>query len=118
MLHTLFHWFWSALALLIVARITPGIEIAGFGKGFGTSLIAAIVIGLVNATLGLVLKIIFFPLTLVTFGLVLIVINALMLKVAAALMPGFRIHGFLPAIIAAVLLGIINAWLRFSVFTF
>src|SRR5438552_366110 len=72
MLHLIANWFLSALSLLIVAAIVPGIEVAGFG----TSLIAAIVIGLVNATLGFVLKILTFPLTLVTFGAFLIVINA------------------------------------------
>lgn len=112
MLHLLINWLLSGLSLLIVAAIVPGIEIAGFG----TSLIAAIVIGLVNATLGLFLRIVAFPLTLVTLGAFLIVINALMLKVAAALMPGFRVRGCLPAIIGAVLLGLINTILRWAIF--
>ncbi|HKW98639.1 MAG TPA: phage holin family protein [Bryobacteraceae bacterium] len=112
MLHLLINWLLSGLSLLIVAAIVPGIEIAGFG----TSLIAAIIIGLVNATLGFILRIVAFPLTFVTFGAFLIVINALMLKVAAALMPGFRVRGCLPAIIAAILLGLINTILRWAVF--
>jgi putative membrane protein len=85
MRHLLVNWLLSAISLVIVAAIVPGIEIAGFG----TALIAAVVIGFVNATLGFLLKIITFPLTLVTLGAFLIVINALMLKVAAAVMPGF-----------------------------
>ena len=112
MLHLIANWFLSALSLLIVAAIVPGIEVAGFG----TSLIAAIVIGLVNATLGFVLKILTFPLTLVTFGAFLIVINALMLKVAAAVIPGFKVRGCLAAIIGAILLGLLNTLLHWMFF--
>jgi putative membrane protein len=108
MRHLLVNWLLSAVSLMIVAAIVPGIEIAGFG----TALIAAVVIGLVNATLGLLLKIMTFPLTLITLGAFLIVINALMLKVAAALMPGFRVKGFLPAILGAVLLSLVHMLLR------
>jgi putative membrane protein len=108
MVHLLVNWLLSALSLVIVAAIVPGIEIAGFG----TAMIAALVIGLVNVTLGFLLKIVTFPLTLITFGAFLIVINALMLKVAAALMPGFRVRGCLPAVLGAILLGLLNVVLR------
>jgi len=108
MRHLLVNWLLSAVSLVIVAAIVPGIEI----EGFGTAMIAAVVIGLVNVTLGLLLKIVTFPLTIVTFGLFLIVINALMLKVAAAMMSGFRVRGCLPAILGAVLLGLVNSLLR------
>ncbi|MBZ5593085.1 MAG: phage holin family protein [Acidobacteriia bacterium] len=111
MRHLLVNWLLSALSLVIVAAIVPGIEI----EGFGTAMIAAAVIGLVNVTLGLVLKIVTFPLTIVTFGLFLIVINALMLKVAAAMMPGFRVRGFLPALVGAVLLSLVNTLLRWLI---
>jgi putative membrane protein len=108
MRYLLVNWLLSAVSLAIVAAIVPGIEIAGFG----TALIAALVIGLVNATLGFFLKIVTFPLTLVTLGAFLIVINALMLKVAAALMSGFRVKGFLPAILGAILLSLVHMLLR------
>src|SRR3989304_7407848 len=78
MMILLVNWFLSALSLIIVAHVVPGFEI----KGFGTALIAAIVIGLVNATIGLILKIVTFPVTILTFGLFLFVINALMLRFA------------------------------------
>jgi putative membrane protein len=112
MLRLLVNWLLSAAGLVIVANVVPGIEIAGYG----TAMIAAIVIGLVNVTLGLLLKIITFPLTLLTFGAFLIVINALMLKVAAALIPGFRIRGCLPAILGAIVLGLLNLLLRWLMF--
>jgi putative membrane protein len=108
MRHLLVNWLLSAVSLAIVAALVPGIEVAGFGS----ALLAAAVIGLVNATLGLFLKIITFPLTLITLGAFLIVINALMLKVASALMPGFRVRGFLPAIIGAILLSLVHMLLR------
>jgi putative membrane protein len=111
MRHLLVNWLLSAISLVIVAAIVPGIEIAGFG----TALIAAVVIGLVNATLGFFLKIITFPLTLVTLGAFLIVINALMLKVAAALMPGFRVKGFVPALLGAILLSLVHMLLRWLI---
>ncbi|HVP44938.1 MAG TPA: phage holin family protein [Bryobacteraceae bacterium] len=111
MRHLLVNWLLSAVSLVIIAAIVPGIEI----EGFGTAMIAAVLIALVNVTLGLLLKIVTFPLTIVTFGLFLIVINALMLKVAAAMMPGFRVRGCLPAVLGAVLLGLVNSLLRWLV---
>ena len=69
------HWLLSALSLLIVAHLVPGFEV----RSFGTALLAAVVIGLVNATLGFILKVFTPPLTILTLGLFLIVINALML---------------------------------------
>jgi putative membrane protein len=108
MRHVLVNWLLNAVSLMIVAAVVPGIEIAGFG----TALIAAVVIGFVNATLGLLLKIVTFPLTLITLGAFLFVINALMLKLAAALLPGFRVKGFLPAILGAILLSLVHMLLR------
>jgi len=73
-----------------------------FGAGFEvdglrSALIAALVIGLVNATLGVFLKIVTLPLTLVSLGLFLLVINALMLMFASHFVRGFIVHGFVPA---------------------
>jgi putative membrane protein len=114
MFYLLANWLLSALSLVIVAAIVPGIEIAGFG----TAMIAAVVIGLVNLTLGFLLKIVTFPLALITFGIFSMVINALMLKVAAGLMPGFRVRGCLPAVLGAVLLGLINTFLHWVLVPF
>jgi putative membrane protein len=108
MTHLLVNWFLSALSLVIVAHVIPGFLLSGFTA----ALIAAIVIGLVNGTLGFFLKIVTFPLTIVTLGLFWLVINALMLKVAAALVPGFRIDGFVPAFLGAIVLTLVNMLLR------
>jgi putative membrane protein len=108
MVALLIHWLISAVSLLIVAYILPGIEV----RGFGTALIAAIVIGLINATLGLILKILTLPLTLLTFGLFLLVINALMLQLASSLVPGFFVSGFWSAFFGAIVLSLVSMALR------
>jgi len=60
----LLHWVISALAVWITSRLVPGFYV----DGAAAALIAAVVIGLVNATIGLVLKIITFPITILTLG--------------------------------------------------
>ena len=108
MMNLLMTWLLSAAGLVIVAYVVPGFEIAGFGS----ALIAAIVIGLANGTIGFFLKIVTFPLTILTLGLFWWVINALMLKLAAAFVPGFNIRGFLPALIGSFALSLVNLVLR------
>ena len=108
MLNMLVNWLLSALSLMIVAHVVRGFDVTSFG----TALIAALVIGLVNATVGLFLKIVTFPLTLVTLGIFWFVINALMLKLAAALVSGFTIQGFLPAFFGAIVLSLVNVFLK------
>jgi putative membrane protein len=100
----LLHWILSALAMLLVAHFVPGFVV----KGFVAALIAAAVYGLVNATLGTVLKVLTFPLAILTLGLFLLIINALMLQFAAWLLPGIEVHGFWPAFWAALLLAILG----------
>ena len=94
---------------MIVAHVIRGFDVTSFT----TALIAALVIGLVNATVGLLLKVITLPLTLLTLGVFWIVINALMLKLASALVPGFTIDGFLPAFFGAIVLSLVNIFLKF-----
>jgi len=104
MLDLLMHWFISAASLMIVAYLFPGIEV----QGFGTALLAPIAIGFLNATIGFIVKILTLPLTLLTFGVFWLVINALMLLLAAALVPGFIIHGFWSAFFGAIVLSIVS----------
>ena len=108
MTRLLVNWLISALSLVIVANVIPGFQLSGFGA----ALIAAIVVGFVNGTLGFILKLITFPLSIITLGLFWFVINALMLKLAAALVPGFRIDGFLPAFLGAIVLSLVNMVLQ------
>src|SRR6266403_4270376 len=104
MIRLLLNWFLSALSLLIVTRIVPGFVVTGFGP----ALLAVIVIGLVNGTLGLFLKVITFPLTILTLGIFWLVINALRLMAASALVPGFKVQGFWPAFLGAIVLSLVN----------
>jgi len=105
----LLNWLLSALSLLIVSYIVPGFHV----NGFTAALIAALVIGLVNATIGLILKIITFPLTILTLGIFWLVINALMLMFASALLsPNFVVRGFWPAFWGAIVLSLINMVLK------
>jgi len=104
----LLNWVLSALAVWVVAQIVPGVHVSGVTA----ALIAALVIGFINATLGLVLKIITFPLTLLTLGVFWLVINAVMLELAAALVPGFQVRGFLAAFIGAIVLSLVNLLLK------
>jgi putative membrane protein len=104
MRHWIIHWLLSAVALLIVANILPGIEV----DSFGAACIAAIVIGLVGATVGIILKIILLPFIFLTLGLFYFVINGLMLKLASEFVPGFRVNGCMTAILGSVLLSIVD----------
>jgi putative membrane protein len=94
----------TAISLLILSRLSIGLEV----EDTGSSLVAALVLGLLNATLRPVLGFLAFPITLLTFGLFSIVLNAIVLYITAALVKGFHIRGFIHAIIASILLGILN----------
>src|SRR5713226_9168918 len=107
----LLRWLVNALSLVIVAYVVPGFEL----HGFVAALIGAVVFGFVNATLGLILKILTFPLTIVTFGLFLIVINAIMLKMAASVTPGFAVTTWTATLIGAILLTLISSFLHWLV---
>ncbi|SRR5690242_21650822 len=107
----LLNWLLSAVALIIVAKIVPGFMLSGIGA----ALIAAIVIGLINATIGLFLKVVTFPLTILTLGIFWLIINALMLELASAVVPGFHINGFGAAFIGAIVLALVNMVLHWLV---
>jgi len=98
------HWILSGVALLIVANVVTGIQV----DGFRSALIAALVIGFVSATVGFFLKIILLPFIFLTLGLVYFLINGLMLMLTSALVPGFRVYGFLPAVLGSVLLTVVD----------
>src|ERR1700752_143963 len=104
----LLNWVLSALAVWIVAQVVPGVHVSGAAA----ALIAALAIGFINATIGFVLKIVTFPLTLLTLGLFWFVINALMLELASALVPGCQVRGFLAAFVGAIVLSLVNLLLK------
>jgi putative membrane protein len=104
----LLHWLISTASLLIVAYLIPGIQVSGLG----TALLASIVIGLVNATVGFVIKVVTLPLTILTFGLFLLVINALMLLLTSYFVPGFYVASFWSAFFGAIVLSIVSTILK------
>jgi putative membrane protein len=97
-------WLISAVCIILIAMFVPGFHV----NGFITALIAAAVIGLLNATLGFLLKIITLPLGILTLGLFFLVINAIMLELAARLVPGFSVASFGAAFIGAIILAILH----------
>ncbi len=97
-------WLLSAIALLLVSKLVPGFYVWGFMP----AMIAALVIGLLNATLGLFLKIITFPLAILSFGVFLLVVNALMILLASKLVSGFQVQGFVPAFWGGVVLALLS----------
>ena len=106
--HIVAVWLVGALALWMAAEIVPGMEV----RGFGAALMATIVIAIVNGTVGPVLKFLTFPLTLLTLGLFLLVIDAFLLKLASLFTPGFRVRGFLSAVVGSVVLTFLTWILR------
>ena len=92
-------WLLLAAALLLVAQIYPGVQV----KSFGSAMIAALVLGLLNTLLRPILVLLTLPVTLLTLGLFLFVINALMFYFAANLLEGFGVTGFVAALIGSLL---------------
>ncbi len=108
MVALLVQWLLYAIALLVVSKIIPGFTVAGLWP----ALIASLVIGLLNATLGFFLKIITFPLSVLTLGLFLLVINGLMILLASSIVRGFHVRGFFPAFWGAVVLALLGMVIR------
>jgi putative membrane protein len=98
------HLVLTAALLLIVANVVRGVEV----EGFGSALLGAFALGLVNAVVRPLMLVLTLPLTVLTFGLFLLVINAFMLWLVAALVPGVRIQGFGPALLGSLFLTVLN----------
>jgi putative membrane protein len=108
MIGLLIQWLLYAIALLVVSRIVPGFTVAGLWP----AMVASLIIGLLNATLGFFLKIVTFPISIITLGLFLLVINALMILLASSIVRGFRVNGFVPAFWGAVVLALLGMVIR------
>ena len=106
----LFRWVINAAALLLIAYLVPGFTVAGFGS----AILAALILGLVNALIRPILVILTLPISILTLGLFLIVVNGLMLWLTATLLPGFTIDSFFVALLGAIILwavGLVTNWL-------
>jgi putative membrane protein len=97
-------WILNAVALLAVAYLLPAIHVAGFGS----ALIAALVLGLVNTLIRPVLVLLTLPVTLLTLGLFILVINGLLFWFVGSVLQGFTVDGFWVAVLGAILYSVIS----------
>lgn len=97
-------WLINALALLALPYVVPSVEVAGFG----TALVAALVLGLVNTLIRPVLVLLTLPITLVTLGLFILVINGLLFWFVASVLEGFKVGGFWSAVFGAIVYALIS----------
>jgi len=100
----LLKWVLSALALLAVTYLYSGVQV----KSFGSALIAAAVIGLLNMIVRPVLVVLTLPVTIVTLGLFLFVINALLFWAASGLLSGVHVDGFVAALIGSLIYSLLG----------
>jgi putative membrane protein len=106
----LLRWLLSALALLAVAYLYPGVRV----DSFFSAAMAALVLGLVNAVIRPILVILTLPVTIITLGLFLFVINALLFWFVAEIVKGFSVQGFVAALVGSLLYSLITlavSWL-------
>lgn len=97
-------WAVNAGVLLLLPYVVPAVQV----RHFGTALLVALVLGLVNAIVRPVLVLLTLPITILTLGLFLFVVNGLMFWLVARLLPGFEVTGFWWAVLAAFLYSVIS----------
>ncbi len=97
----------NAVALIISASLMNGVYIKGFGK----AIIVAIVLAILNATVGAFLKVLTFPISVITLGIFTFVVNAFVLRLTARLIDGFEIESFGKAFVLSLILALLNSLL-------
>lgn len=107
MIGTFFTWLTTALSLLLVDLVVPGVDIATFPA----ALIAGLSIGFVNSIIKPILSQLSLPLNYLSLGSFSIVVNGVSFWLAAVLVPGFRVHGLLAAIVGPIVLSFVNTFL-------
>lgn len=103
----LINWLTSALVIIAAAYLLPGVHVASFT----TALVVALVLGVFNIILKPILILFTLPITILTLGLFTFIINALLIILTAKLVPGFRVDGFLWALLFSLLISFINIFL-------
>jgi putative membrane protein len=104
----IFHWLVHAVAIVIAAYILPGVMVANFLA----ALVLAVVLGAINIFIRPILVLLTLPLTIVTLGLFILILNALLIMLASAIVPGFAVAGFWWALLFAIVLWIVNSVLH------
>lgn len=97
-------WLISAVALMAVAYLIPGVQV----NNFKSALLAAMIIGLINGLLRPVLAFISIPITVLTLGLFYLVLNGLLFWLAGSIIRSFKVDGFWAGVFGAIVFGIIN----------
>lgn len=95
----------AGLAMLLGSYLVPGVKL----DGFGTAIIAALLIALANATIGMILRLLTFPINFLTLGLMSFIITVLMILLVDNLMSGFHVSGFFAAAFLAIVVALIKA---------
>lgn len=108
------NWIMSALSILLVAYLLQMLDVGVHVDNFATALLVAVVLGLVNAIIKPVVLFFTLPITIFTLGLFVLVVNALMIMLTDALIPGFRVGGFFSALVFSVALSFFNNLLKDS----
>jgi putative membrane protein len=100
----LVHWLIVGVALWVTTQVLAGVHVSSIQ----VLVLAALVLGLVNALVRPVITILTLPLTIITLGLFYLVVNGLAFGLAAALVPGFSVDGFASAVLGALVVSIVS----------
>jgi putative membrane protein len=100
----LIHLIFSAVAIMIAASIVPGVVL----PNFLVALLVALVLGVINTIIRPIITILTLPINILTLGLFSIITNALLILLAASIVPRFQIQGFIPAILFGIVLSLVN----------
>ncbi|MBP9686808.1 MAG: phage holin family protein [Candidatus Doudnabacteria bacterium] len=100
------NWLVAAIAVLITSYILPGVHVAGLVA----ALVVVVILGLINAFIKPLLILLTLPVNILTMGLFTLVINALLVLLASAIVPGFQVDGFWWALLFSVLLTLVNGF--------
>lgn len=98
----------SSIAVFVTAQVLPGVHV----EGFGTALVVAVVLGLLNAVIRPIVLILTLPINILTLGLFTVVIMGFMVYLVAAIVPGFTVDSFLWAIGFSLVLAIVGAFIN------
>ncbi len=101
---TLIHWLVSAIAILIAAYLIPGVQVTLVG-----ALVLAIVLGIINVFFKPIITLLTLPINIVTLGIFSLIVNALLIMLAAMIVPGFHVNGFWAAFFFSIVVSLVTA---------
>jgi putative membrane protein len=101
---TLIHWLVSAIAILIAAYLIPGVTVTLVG-----ALVLAVVLGIINVFFKPIITLLTLPINIVTLGIFSLIVNALLIMLAAMIVPGFHVNGFWAAFFFSIVVSLVTA---------